>query len=225
MHNWDVLWCNVVARPYCAEHSTDVTAPTQNNQPITQSQTCINAGQWICDWSVCHIHDVLWTACPHGTSAQCIHTALLITNRQTPHRNITHRQEMKTSYEFIRWHHQAKLLSGGVHPAVQCCCKAISCQVQHQHNHTNAKQSVNHTIAGLHCMLPVDAKQIWWVMTLCAAVRCGVLMQCSVRQPNDAMRWSSLIELLMKKVQQKCFMKMLKKELKHLKMMSADTET
>ena len=50
-------------------------------------------------------------------------------------------------------------------------------------------------------------------------------MQHSVRQPDDAMRWSDLIESLVEEVQQKYFMKMLKKGLKHLKIMSAGAET
>ena len=74
-------------------------------------------------------------------------------------------------------------------------------------------------------MLPADARQIWWVMTLCAAVRCGVLMQRGVRQPDGAIRQSSLIRLLVKEVQQECSTKVLEKGLKYLKVMSADAET
>ena len=50
-------------------------------------------------------------------------------------------------------------------------------------------------------------------------------MQCSVKQSDDAIRQSSLIKLLMKKVQQECSTKVLKKGLKHLKVISADAET
>ena len=29
----------------------------QNDQLITQSQVCINTGQWICDWLIYHNHN------------------------------------------------------------------------------------------------------------------------------------------------------------------------
>ena len=45
---------------------------------------------------------------------------------------------------------------------------------------------------------------------LCAAVRCEVLIQHSVRQSNDVIRKSSLIKSLIKEVQQECSAKMLK---------------
>ena len=50
-------------------------------------------------------------------------------------------------------------------------------------------------------------------------------MQHGVRQPNGAIRQSSLIGLLMEEVQQECSIKVLKEGLKHLKVMSAGAGT
>ena len=103
LRGWDIR--QQPSHTWHTEHSTGTTMPMQSNQPITQSQACTSTDQWIHDWSVHHICDIPWTACPHGTSAQCIHTALLVTGRQAPCKSIIHRQKMKALCKFIKWYH------------------------------------------------------------------------------------------------------------------------
>ena len=57
MYDWDVLWWDVVTRPYHAEHSTGVITLMWSDWPITQSQACANAGWWIHDWLIPHDHE------------------------------------------------------------------------------------------------------------------------------------------------------------------------
>ena len=63
LRNCNVEWQSF--HTWHTEHSTDVIMMTQSNWPITQSQTCASTGWWICDWSVCHVHDIPWMTCLH----------------------------------------------------------------------------------------------------------------------------------------------------------------